>query len=73
LVLCGNESALLAFVVIMISSHNITTSLCCHSVDRFIPIIAILKYDCKPALNTIIRKQSMVSTHKLWTNFWICS
>jgi hypothetical protein len=30
-----------------------------------------LKYDCKFALNTIVKKLSMANTHKPWANFWI--
>jgi hypothetical protein len=45
LVLCGTKSALLAFVVVMPSSHNIVTSLCYCSVDYFIPVVIIMRYD----------------------------
>ncbi len=73
LVLCGTKSALLASTIIMPFSHNIATSLCCCNVDYFILIAAILKYDYKLVLNTIVRKLSMVSTCKPWANFWIRS
>jgi hypothetical protein len=43
-------------VVINLFSHKIVTSLCCCNVDRVIPIMAILRYDCKVALNTIVKK-----------------
>jgi hypothetical protein len=56
LVLYGIESALFAFVIVMPFSHNIATSLCCCNVDHFIPIIAIMRCDCKLALNTIVKK-----------------
>ncbi len=72
LVLCGTKSVFLAFVVVMPSSHNITTSLCC-SVDCFIPTITFLKYDCKLALNIVVRKKKLVNNCKPWTNFWIRS
>ncbi len=64
LVLYGIKSAILAFVVVTPSSHNIVTSLCYCSVDHFILAITILRYDCKPALDTIVRKLSMVGTCK---------
>ncbi len=54
LIFYGIDNALLAFVVIMSSSHNIVTSLCCCSVDHFIPIVVILKYDCKPTLKDVV-------------------
>jgi hypothetical protein len=63
LVLCGIENELLAFVIVMPSSHNIVASLCC-SVDHFILIVAILKYGYKLVLNTIVRKISMIGTSK---------
>jgi hypothetical protein len=50
--------------VIMFSSHNIAISLCCCNVDRFILIVTIMKYDCKPALNTIVKKMYLVGTYK---------
>jgi hypothetical protein len=56
LVLCGIHGALLASTVIIPSSHNIIVSLCCCNVDHFILAVTILKYDCKPTLNTIVRK-----------------
>jgi hypothetical protein len=64
LVLCGIENALLASIVVMPSSHNIITSLCCCSVDLFIPRVAILRYDYKPALNIIVKKLYVVGTCK---------
>jgi hypothetical protein len=64
LVLCGTESALLVYVVVMFFSHNIVASLCCCSVDRFMLAIAILRYDCKLVLNTTIRKLFVVGTYK---------
>jgi hypothetical protein len=63
-VFCGTESALLASMVVIPSSHNIVTSLSCSSVDYFIPAITILKCDCKLALNTVIKKLSMVGIYK---------
>ncbi len=70
-VLCGTDNALLASTIFIPSSHNILASLCCWSVDCFIPEVTILKYDCKFALNTIVKKLSMANTHKPWANFWI--
>jgi hypothetical protein len=64
LIFYGTNNALLAFAVIIFSSHNIATSLCCYSVDGFILAIAILRYDYTPILNTIVRKLSMVHTCK---------
>ncbi len=64
LVLCGTKNTLLATVTIMPSSHNIVVSLCCYSVDRFIPTVAILRYYCKPALNIVVRKLCVVGTCK---------
>jgi hypothetical protein len=64
LVLYGTESATLASTIIMPSSHNIIASLCCCSVDYFIHAFIILKYDCKFALNTIVRKLFVVGTCK---------
>ncbi len=61
---CDVNSALLAFAVAMPSSHKIAASLCCCNVDHFILGVVILKYDYKPALNTIINKLSMVGTCK---------
>jgi hypothetical protein len=63
LVLYGIDNALLAFAIVMPSLHNIATSLCC-SVDRFILVVVILRYDCKPILNIIIKKLSMVGICK---------
>jgi len=64
LVFYGIESALLASMVVMFFSHNITTSLCCYNVNLFILGIAILRYDCKPALKTIVKKLFVVGTCK---------
>ncbi len=64
LVLCGIESALLAFEVVMPSSHNIIASLCCYSVDHFILVVAILRYDCNHVLNIVVKKLSMVGICK---------
>ncbi len=73
LILCGINNAFLTSIVVITSSHNIAASLCCCNVDRFILVITIKRYDCKLAPNTIVRKLSMVSTCKPWTNYWICS
>jgi hypothetical protein len=73
LVLCGTNSTFFAFVIVIPSSNNIATSLCCYNVDNFILIVQILGYDCKPVLNTIVRKLYMVGICKPWVNFWICS
>jgi hypothetical protein len=70
LILCGT---LLAFVVIIPSSHNNATSLCCYNINHFIFVVTIMRYDCKPTLNTIIKKLYVVSTCKPWANFWIHS
>jgi len=64
LILCGTDSAFLASVVVIPSSHNIATSLCYCSVDHFILAIKIVRYDCKPVLNTIVKKFLMVGTCK---------
>ncbi len=58
------KSALLASVVVIPSSHNITTSLCCCSVDRFILVVATLRYECKLAINTIVKKLFVVDICK---------
>jgi len=63
LVLCGTNNAFLASTIVISSSHNIITSLCC-SVDHFIPIVTILWYDYKLALNIVIKKLFVVSTCK---------
>jgi len=52
----GIESAFLALAIVIPSSHNIVASLCCYSVECLILAITILKYDCKPTLNTIVKK-----------------
>jgi hypothetical protein len=64
LVLYGIDSAFLVSIVVIPSSHNIVTSLCCYSVDHFILVVAILKYDYKPVLNTIVIKSSVVGSCK---------
>jgi len=64
LVLCGTESAFFASQVVMPSSHNIAASLCCCNVDHFIPIVVILRYDYKPALNIIVKKLYVVGNCK---------
>jgi hypothetical protein len=69
LVLCGTESALLASIVVMLSSHNIVAFLCYCSVDCFILEVTILRYDCKSTLNIVIIKLFVVNTYKPWTNF----
>jgi len=63
-ILCGTNITFLAFVVIIPSSHNITAFLCYCNVDHFIPVITILMYDYKPALNTLVKKSSVVGTCK---------
>jgi hypothetical protein len=72
-VLCGIKSALLVSTIVMPSSHNIVVSLCCCSVNCFVFVFTILKYDCKPALNLIVKNLSVVGTCKPWANFWIRS
>jgi len=64
LVLCGTDSAFLASMVVIFSSNNIATSLCCYSVDRFIPIVVIMRYDYKLVLNTVVKKLFVVGTCK---------
>jgi hypothetical protein len=64
LILCGTDSALLDSVVVIPFSHNIAASLCCCNVDPFILVVTILRYDYKLALNTVIRKLSVVGTFK---------
>jgi len=64
LVLCGTEGALLASIVVILSSHNIATSLCYYSVDHFIYVVTILRYGYKLALNIVVKKLSMVNTCK---------
>ncbi len=63
LILCGTNNTLLASVIVVPSSHNIVASLCCN-VDRFIPTIAILKYDYELALNIVVQKLYMVGNFK---------
>ncbi len=69
LILCGT----FLISIVFIPSHNIVASLCYYSIDHFIPIIAIIRYDCKLALNTIFKKIFVVIICKPWTNFWIHS
>jgi hypothetical protein len=73
LVLYGIENVLLVSTIVIPSSHNITPSLCCYSVDRFILTIKIPRYDYKPTLNKVVKKLFVVSTCKPWANFWILS
>ncbi len=61
---CGIKSAFLTLAIVMFFSHNIATYLCCCNVDCFILIVAILTYDCKPALNTVVNKLYVVGTCK---------
>ncbi len=49
------KNVLLTLAVVIFFSHNITTSLCC-SVDCFILVIVISRYDCKPTLNIVVKK-----------------
>jgi hypothetical protein len=62
--LFGIENAVLAFAIVMHFSHIIIASLCCCSVDHFIPEVAILRYDYKPTLNRIVGKLYVVGTCK---------
>jgi hypothetical protein len=64
LVLYGTKIVLLDLKIVIPFSHNITTSLCCCNVDRFILVVVIMKYDYKLALNTIIIFLFMVSICK---------
>jgi len=73
LVFCGTESALLTSTIVIPFSDNIVASLCCCNVDYFIHVVAILRYDCKPALNIMVKKLFVVGTCKPWNNFWIFS
>ncbi len=66
--LYGTKSALFAFIVVMPSSHNIATSLCCCGVNLFILVVVILRYDYKPALNMVVKKLFVVGTCKPWAN-----
>jgi len=72
-VFCGTQSALLASVVIMSSSHNIVASLCYCIVNYFILAIVIMRYDYKLALNIVVKKLFVIGTYKPWANFWIRS
>jgi hypothetical protein len=64
LVFYGIDNALLVSTIVISSSHNIVASLCCSNVDHFILVVAILKYDYKLVLNTIVRKLYVVGTYK---------
>ncbi len=64
LVFYGTKSALLVSTIVMPFSHNIVISLCCYIVNHFIPVITILRYDCKFALSIIVKKLSVVGTCK---------
>jgi hypothetical protein len=64
LVLCGIKSVFLVLALVIPSSHNIVTSLCCCNVDSFILVIAILRYDYKPTLNTIVKKLFIFVNHE---------
>jgi hypothetical protein len=61
---------ILVSAIVIPFSHNIATSLCCCNVDHFIPIVTILRYVCKPTLNTVVRKSFVVGIYKPWANFW---
>jgi hypothetical protein len=69
----GIDNAPLALAIIIPSSHNIVASSCYWNVNNFILVVTILKYDCKLALNTTIKKLFVVGTCKPRANFWICS
>jgi hypothetical protein len=69
LILCGINNALLAFAIVIPSSHNIVASLCYCNVDRFILVIVIPRYDCKHVLNTIVKRLFVVDICKPWANF----
>jgi len=73
LIFYGTNSALLYFAIVIPSSHNIVTSLCCCNVDHFILAITILRHDYKPIVNIVVRKLFVVGTYKPWVNFWIRS
>ncbi len=60
LVIYGIDNALLVSTIVILSSHNIDDSICCYNVDSFIPTIVILKYDCKLALNIVVKNLSIV-------------
>jgi hypothetical protein len=72
-VLYVTNSALLVSRVVIPSSHNIVVSLFYWSVNYFIPIVAILKYHFRLALNIVVMKLFVVGTCKPWTSFWIYS
>jgi len=67
-VLCSTDNALLTSAIVIPSSHNILAPLCCRSVDCSILEVTILKYDCKLALDIVVKKLSMVGTCKPWAN-----
>jgi hypothetical protein len=69
LVLCGIENVFLPFAIIIISSHNIIASLCYCNVNCCIPMVTILRYDYKFALNIIIKKLFVVGICKPRANF----
>jgi len=64
LIFCGTYNTLFASTIVIPFSHNIAASLCCCNVDHFIPIVVILKYDCKHALNIVVRKLYVIGTCK---------
>jgi hypothetical protein len=64
LVLCGTKNELLVSTVIIPFSHNIVASLCYCNVDCFIPVVRILKYESKFALNIVIKMLYVVGTYK---------
>jgi len=64
LIVYGSNNALFASAVVILSSHNIAASLCCCNVECFILVVKILKHDYKLALNTIVKKLSLVSICK---------
>ncbi len=63
LVLCGTESALLVYVIIMPSSHNIATFLCCCNIDLLITKVTMMRYDCKHVLHIIVKTLSTVGAY----------
>jgi len=56
LILYGIDSALLACVVVIPSSHNIAASLFYYSVEHFILVVTTLRNDCKLTPYTIVKK-----------------
>jgi len=59
----GTKHAFLASVIIILFSYNIAASLCYYNVDCFMHVIVILRYDCKLALNIVVKKLSMVGIY----------